>query len=379
MKRVLRIAVLIGLAVMPVLPSAQEQEATERELSELRDAIAALEREQARQIERREDGMAELRATELSLAESRRALSALDRSITQQSDRLEEIMAEQDAANARLSDEQTALAEQVRVSYMTGRQELIRLLLSQDNPADFGRMMVYYDYLNRHRARQIEAVDSELERLGELAAESESVTAELGQLRDEQDRKTRQLAEEQVTRRELIATLDVAIEASGGRIEQMRAEEAELNEIIARLKEMLEDIPVNSNAPFIEEKGQLAPPIRGELVARFGDARDPTGQIRWQGLLLAADAGTPVRAVYQGHVRYADWVTHMGLTLFIDHGDGYLSVYGHNRALTREVGEWVQAGDVIAEVGNSGGQAETALYFSILRDGEPQDPEDWLR
>jgi septal ring factor EnvC (AmiA/AmiB activator) len=359
--------------------SAQEQEATEGELEKLKTAITSLELEQSRQIDRRDDGMAELRSIELALAESRQALVDIDESIETQTARLAEIAAEQSDASGRLADEQDALAEQVRMSYMSGSQELIRLLLSQDNPADFGRMLVYYDYLNRHRAVRIAIVDTELERLRRLARENVAVRDELESLRSDQAARSRQLEEQQRERRDLVATLDAAIEASGSRIEQMRAEEAELTEILTRLSQLLEGFPVNSDAPFVAQKGALVLPVRGEIVARFGDPRDATGQIRWTGMVLAAEAGTPVQAVYQGQVAVAQWHSHMGLLVIIDHGDGYMSLYGHNRAVLRQSGDRVRAGDVIAEVGNTGGRADPALFFSIVHEAAAQDPEDWLR
>ena len=379
MKGLLRTTTLIVLATVWFAPAAQEQEATERELEQLRASIAELERDVERQRARRDDGAAELAGIELSLAASRQSLADFDQSIADQTERLAEIAAEQDEARGRLSGEQDALASQVRMSYMTGRQELIRLLLSQDNPADFGRMLVYYDYLNRHRSEQISVVDAELLQLARLIAENEAVSAELAQLRAEQEAQAIQLEQEQLERRELLAALDASIEASGSRIEQMRAEEAELNQIIARLSEMLEDFPVNSNAPFVDQRGVLPPPVRGELAARFGEPRDPRGEVSWTGLLFEAETGTPVQAVYHGVVAFAGWQGHVGFVMILDHGDGYMSLYGHNSALLRERGDWVRAGDVIARVGDSGGQPASALLFSILREGEARDPEDWLR
>jgi septal ring factor EnvC (AmiA/AmiB activator) len=158
----------------------------------------------------------------------------------------------------------------------------------------------------------------------------------------------------------------------------MRAEEAALAETIARLAEILDGFAVNSDAPFQAQRGALPWPVEGPLAAKFGDKRDENGLIRWTGVLLAAPAGTPVRAVYGGQVIHAQWHPHMGLLVIIDHGGGYWSLYGHNSALLRERGDIVRAGEIIAEVGNTGGQVESGLYFSILRDQQPLDPSDWV-
>jgi septal ring factor EnvC (AmiA/AmiB activator) len=356
------------------------QDSAERELARIQDEIADLERDLERQIGRRDDGMAELRQIELSLAATETELESLGEAIAGQAARQTQITRERNATMERLGEEQSALADQVRMSYMTGREELIKLLLSQDSQADFGRMLVYYDYLNRHRSEQIAAVDVELKRLAELAVENAAVAAELERLRAEQQVEARQLQEEQATRRALIAELETAIESSGSRVEQMRAEEAELNATIARLADILEDYPVNSDAPFAAQRGELRWPLEApRLAAKFGENRDSSGAMRWEGVLLEADAGSVVRAIYHGRVLMAQWFNHMGLLLILDHGDGYWSLYGHNSALLKEPGAVVLPGEAIAEVGDTGGRVEAALYFAILKDAEPVDPAGWIR
>jgi septal ring factor EnvC (AmiA/AmiB activator) len=362
-------------ALAPSLSLSQDD--PERELERIQREIAALERDLARQIGRRDDGMAELRRIELALADTQAELGSLTASVAAQTARQAEIEAERRAANERLDGEQAALAEQIRLSYMTGRQEMLKLLLSQDSEADTGRMLVYYDYLNRHRGQRIAAVDAELEQLAALARENEAVGRELDRLRAEQEARAAELASEESERRALLASLDAEIDSSGSRIERMRAEEAELEDTIARLAEILEGFAVNSDAPFATQRGQLPWPVEGPLAARFGDRRDAEGLIRWDGVLIEAPEGTPVRAVYQGRVIHAQWHTHMGLLLIVDHGDGYWSLYGHNRALLRSTDDWVRAGDVIAEVGSTGGRVESALYFSLLKDQTPIDPAAW--
>jgi septal ring factor EnvC (AmiA/AmiB activator) len=376
-------ATVTWLALVPSVVlgpgSLPAQEPSERELARVQAEIADLERDLQRQLGRRDDGMAVLRTIELNLTATDAELKTLGASIAEQSARRSEIARERSATSDRLADEQAALADQARMSYMTGREELIKLLLSQESQADFGRMLVYYDYLNRHRSSRIAAVDAELMRLAELASENAAVRRELERLQAEQTAKAGRLVQEQAERRALIAEMDKAIESSGSRIEQMHAEEDALNETIARLAAILEDFPVNSDAPFAAQRGQLRWPIDGPVAAKFGDKRDGGGAMRWEGVLLKADAGTVVRAVYHGRVLSAQWQPFMGLMLILDHGDGYLSLYGHNAALLKAPGDQVGPGEAIAEVGNSGGQLETGLYFAIFKDAEAVDPAGWIR
>jgi len=373
------LALLLSLAGSLGTPALRAQDDPERELERIQREIAALERDLERQVGRRDDGMAELRELELALAESHAELDELAGAIAAQTARQAAILDERRAANERLDGEQAALAEQVRMSYMTGRQEIVRMLLSQENAADVGRMLVYYDYLNQHRGQRIEAVDAELGRLASLAQENEEVGRELGRLRSAQEARAARLEGEQAERRALLARLDAEIESSGSRIDQMRAEQLALEETIARLAEILAGFPVNSDAPFAAQRGNLSWPVAGPLAARFGDKRDADGFILWDGVLIEAPTGTAVRAVYQGRVIHAQWHPHMGLLLILDHGDGYWTLYGHNSALLRSTDDWVRAGDVIAEVGSTGGRVDSALYFSILANQQPVDPADWVR
>lgn len=368
--------VVIGMSPMTRLPAQTE---SEEQLAAIRAEIARLERQLERQVSRRDDGMSELMAVEVSLAESRAALAELAEQIAAQSERRDRAEADLDEATRNLSSEQTALAEQVRMSYMTGRQELLKLLLSQDRPADLARMLVYYDYLNRHRSARIATVDAERLRLADLARESREAALELERLRAAAEAENASLESERAERARLITELDAAIESSGNEIERMRAEEAELNEVIARLARALEGFPVTSDAPFSDQRGELRWPIDGRLAAEFGDSRDSAGRVRMTGVLIEAEAGTIVRSVYHGQVIHSQWTPGMGLLIIVNHGENYWSLYGHNSALLKEAGDWVEPGEAIAEVGDTGGRIGTALFFGIRHEGEPVDPAGWIR
>ena len=373
------LAPLLLTAALAGASPAAAQDGERQRLEALEADIEALEREIARQIDRRDDGMAELRTIELSIAETRQALGAVRERVEAQTARRAALETERGQAAERLAAEEAALAEQVRLSYMTGRQELVKLVLSQESAADFGRMLVYYDYLNRHRGDRIEAVDAELERLAALEAESAVVAAELERLAAEREARLATLTAEQAERSRLVAELEAAIEASGGRIEQMRAEQAMLNETIARIERLTEGFPVASDDPFSAQKGQLRWPVDGGPMVRFGDFRDGTETMRWDGVLLEAETGATVRAVYRGRVEFADWLPGMGLLMIIDHGESIYTLYGHNSALLREPGDHVEPGEPVAEAGDSGGRPGAGLYFEIRRDGVPVDPADWMR
>jgi len=150
-------------------------------------------------------------------------------------------------------------------------------------------------------------------------------------------------------------------------------------QLIADLRKALESVPVAKKAPFEPLRGKLPWPVQqGKVLARFGQPR-AGGSLRWQGMLIGTDRGARVRAPFEGRVVYADWLPGMGLMLVLDHGGGYLSLYGHNEEVFRKVGDAVAAGDVIGSVGDSGGHNQPALYFEVRRGREPVNPENWLQ
>jgi septal ring factor EnvC (AmiA/AmiB activator) len=368
---VLGTAACLGAA----LAAAQSDE--ERALDTVRDEIGAIQGRLAREHGERERVYEDLKRAELEIAAAASALRSLRADLQQQTARAAALQQESAQTRQRLAAERDALARQVRATYMNGRQEGVKLLLNQESPARLGRMMVYYDYFNRERSRRIDNVSRELSRLAELATESAGVAQELGALEQAQERKLAELEGARAERRLAVASLDNAIQSSEEEIGRLRDEEQRLAELVAEIEAALAAFPVDSQEPFARIRGNLTWPVAGSALNGYGETR-AGGQMTWNGVQLAAPSGTPVRAIYHGRVVYSDWLPGLGLLVIVDHGDGYMSLYGHNEALLKESGDWVVAGEVIAEVGDSGGQARAALYFEIRHDGDPVDPRAWM-
>ena len=349
----------------------------ERALEAVRQEIQALEQRLKRQTTQRDTELAVLREAELKVAAASEELARIRASLREQRAKRAELAAESEQAATRLDGERAMLARQVRVSYMTGREELFKLLLSQESPATLGRMLVYYDYFNRARSARISAVGAELAHLAVLAVDSGRVEQELERLLAAQAREIEAQEASRTERRRALERLETSIAAGGGEIESLKREEARLTALVMELAELMAGFPEGAEQPFASFRGRLAWPVQGRLTRRYGELRDG-GPLRWNGVLLAADAGTPVRAVYHGRIAFSDWLPGLGLLIIIDHGDGYMSLYGHNEALLREPGEWVAPGDAIAQVGDSGGQAQAGLYFEIRHNGAPVDPGPWI-
>ncbi len=377
MKRLASLALVVGLAAslfgLPQAGVGDEQ----AELAALRAKMQALEKRLSKQSAERDQVGAALRAVETQIGSASRRLTQLaneqDQLMTEKA-ALTEATA---ASRGRLAGQQAALADQLRMNYMVGRQENLKLLLNQDSPARLGRMLVYYEYLNAARSESIEGVNAELTKLASLDAENNRLLTRIETLRGEQQQTLRGLNAAREERSGVMLRLNKELRQGGGELERLKAEEGELRGLVEELKALLAEFPAESSQRFSAVRGQLGWPVPGRLLNDYGQPR--AGNLRWNGVLVGADSGTSVRALYYGRVVFADWLAGMGLLLVIEHGEGYMSLYGHNEALLKEAGDWVEPGERVALVGDSGGQGTPGLYFEIRRAGEPQNPHRWIK
>jgi septal ring factor EnvC (AmiA/AmiB activator) len=367
-----------GIALMLAAAGSNAlQDDTEAELEALRGRMEELRRSLEADEQKRSSVQSELRQAESEIGARMAELRRL-RGQQQEADRrLSALAEERNALEGRIGAERRSLAAQVRAAYVAGRHERLKLLLNQQDPASLGRMIVYYDYFNRMRRRTIENVSADLARLTAIAAEQEAEAAGLRALERRKTEEIERLDDARARRAEVLASLDDGIRGKGDEIARMEAQAATLEKLVEELREALRNFPVESDRPFDQVKGQLSWPLNGRLLKDFGQPR-AHGRLKWDGVLVGAEQGTQVRAVYHGRVAYADWLTGLGLLVIIEHGDGYMTLYGHNESVFRSVGEWVGPGDAIATVGNSGGQTQSALYFEIRKGKDPQNPHRWF-
>jgi septal ring factor EnvC (AmiA/AmiB activator) len=348
----------------------------ERELEEVRERISELKQSMDRSAAARDRITGELQEAEVVISERRIHLKELERQKAFSERKKADLDGQIGASEARLRQESSMLATQVRAAYLSGNQERLKMLLNQHDPATLGRLLVYYRYFNDFRSRNIEAVTAEIDQLAALrrdvAAEEERL-AELARVRYQE---LSRLNSAQEDRQRLLAQLKSQLRAEGSEMERLAAQEKDLSRLIAELTSILSDYPITSEAPFSDLKGRLTWPLAGSLRRDFGQPR--AGGLKWNGVVLAAPRGREVRAVYHGRVVFADWLAGMGLLVIVDHGEGYMTLYGYNETTLKAVGDWVAPGDVIATVGDSGGQAEVGLYFEIRRGTNPLNPRGWI-
>jgi septal ring factor EnvC (AmiA/AmiB activator) len=352
-------------------------EAKEAELKQVRSRIESIRKAIHADAERRDSLASELKKADLEIQAAREQLSEIRARRLAAEARLRELQAERASTERQVTAQRDALAGELRAAYMTGREEQIKLLLNQSDPAKAARTMAYYGYFSRARAERITNLN---ERIAHLDLLKERIAAEAERLKAiEQDnaREVRALADARARRAKTLAQIQSKLNTRSAELAKLEREARALEKLVEELRRAIEEFPDLADLPFNRARGKLPWPVKGKLLARFGQLR-AGGPLKWQGILIAAPRGTQVRALYPGRVVYADWLPGLGLLIVLDHGSGYMSLYGHNEQLYRRVGDRVDAGDVLGAVGDAAGVGQPALYLEIRRGREAVDPLPWL-
>ncbi|MBL4570054.1 MAG: peptidoglycan DD-metalloendopeptidase family protein [Alcanivorax sp.] len=367
-----------GFLLLLLLPALAwgENTPSKAQLEQLKDRISELSAAQNRELRKRDSVQADLREAELRISR----LSREQRNLEQQAGEARQRLAKLEKEQAELAREKQTqlswLAKTVRASYQAGRQERIKLLLNQEQPDQIARLLRYQEYYQRARSDRLQQVNGELDELMAVSLRVEQARQALLDKRSDVQRHADKLQGAQKSRQQTLASLNRSLEDRSSSLSQLKRDQQQLEKLLADMQRSLDDIPADlGGKPFGKLAGKLPWPLEGSIGTSYNSARE--GALRWQGVILNASAGTPVRAVYNGRVVFADWLRGYGLLTIVDHGNGYLTLYGYNQSLLREVGEWVSAGDSLALAGNSGGNRASGLYFEIRHRGKAVNPTRW--
>ncbi|MET0499556.1 MAG: peptidoglycan DD-metalloendopeptidase family protein [Steroidobacteraceae bacterium] len=376
---------LIGLCLAclvspPELTSAAAAvgaNAKEAELKQVRTRIESIRKAIHEDAERRDTLAAQLKGTELEIQSAREQLGAIRERRQAAESRLRALQAERSETQSRIDEQRAALAGELRVAYMNGREEQIKFLLNQGDPSQLGRMMAYYGYFGRARAELITQINEHLAHLDllteNIAAENEKLKA----IEADSKRQVNSLASARDRRALTLAEVQSKLKTRGDELAKLERDARALEKLVEELRRAIEEFPQLADQPFQRIKGKLPWPVKGPLLAKFGQLR-AGGPLKWQGLLIGAPRGAQVRAPFHGRVVYADWLPGLGLLLVLDHGGGFMSLYGHNEQLYRRVGDRVAPGDPLGAVGEVAGVGKTGLYLEIRQGRKVLDPADWL-
>lgn len=376
----LTLMMVMGSLLLSTLVSAEESISQ----AEIETRLKALEAEILNYKEALESTQGQKTEVEKTLESNEKGISdliknieAIEKEMKTGDDKVSSLRNEQQELLTAKQEQQHYIERQIRAAYEIGNQAYLKVLLNQEDPAEIDRMLNYYDYFNVARAKQVMTYNQTIVELQEI---STALNAQLQQLEDNrQSLRTEEdaLTRAQDQRRRTLALLVDEIQSAGNEISRLETDRSRLEQLLDRLTESLANIPTPGNAlPFSSMRGKLTLPAYGTITHGFGQRRND-GKLRWNGVFIDAPLGQTVHAVHYGRVVFSDWLRGFGLLLIISHGEGYMSLYGHNQTLYRETGDWVSAGDVIATVGDSGGQDKTGLYFEIRTAGKPSNPQQW--
>ena len=348
------------------------------DLERVRSRLEATAREIAKAYDEQDTHTKALARSEVLAAGIQREIAGLDERLASAHGRADEARRASERTRAELTERRNQLARAVRASYRFARRDPIAMLLDLESLLDIDRVLAYHTVIERAHAKKIRGI---ADAVAGLAAQERVVAAEVADiaaLRDQRQRRLSELEDQRAVRSEAMRALDERIRDGKSRTTRLRADERRLLELIDALRASLSDttLEIRDNRPFEELRGKLPWPVKGTLLAPYGTPRGESGVI-WQGVLIGARAGNAVRSIHRGRVAYADWFRGLGLLIIVEHDGGFMSLYGHNRTLIRETGDWVDSGEIIATVGDSGGSAKPALYFEIRSAGNPIDPGRW--
>ena len=349
----------------------------EAELKQVRARIESIRKAIVAEAERRDSLAAELKDAELEIQSARERLAGIRSRRTEAEEKVRSLQKERADTQRKIDNEREALAGELRAAYMNGRQEQIKLLLNQGDPAQLGRMMAYYGYFGQARAERITFINEHLAHLELLAATISQEAERLQVIEAENLKEVNSLANARDRRKTTLAAVQSKIKTRNDELAALERDARALERLVEQLRRAIEEFPELTQQPFQKVKGKLPWPVKGKVLASFGQLR-AGGPLKWQGMVIAADCGTQVRAPFYGRVVYADWLPGLGLLLVLDHGNGYMSLYGHNEQLYRRVGERVTPGDVLAAVGDAAGFGRAGLYLEIRKGRATVDPAAWL-
>ncbi len=350
---------------------AEPKKDTDKQLKEVQQELKKRQEGLKKRQQKQQQAQNLLRTTELKLAKQAKALHQTQSAIRQNQTQQQELTEQLSQLQVDQKAQQKVLAAQLESHFMAGSSDYLQMLLNQKDPAQIERVLSYFEYLNQARIKALTALQKTEEELEQVEEALLAKHNQLQELQTNQSREQQQLKGQQQEHQQLVARLAKQLKDDQTDIELLQSSEQQLKELMDQHAQRAAVLTLSGL-----EKG-LSWPVNGRLRHKYNSIRK--GQIRWKGVLMDSPLGSDVRAIANGRVLFADWVKGMGLVMVLDHGDEYLSIYGHTQTLLRQAGDEVREGDTIALVGKSGGQTQASLYFEIRHEGHPVNPSHWCR
>ena len=359
--------------------SVNKKQLSDSHLKKLRDDINELQSYLKKAQDDHKDLVTSLRKSDEEVAKMSKQVERIKQSLKEERARLKKLKSEQASLNLNKTSQQKTLQDIILATYKLGQEPQLKLLLNQQDPSKMARNLSYLQYFNQAHQTQIKQYRTTLDRIdavtNQVAEKKKSLQGKLADLKVTH----KSLKKKQQQQQQAAAALNKKIKGSNQKLSRLQQDRQNLMSLLGKVEEVFLPYERNKESrPFRKLKGKLPNPIQVKPKRMFGMVQS-NGKQRWQGWLYPASEGNGVRAIHHGRIVFSDWLRGFGLLTIVDHGQGYMSLYARNQALLRSVGDWVEAGDVIAKLGRSGGYEESALYFEIRHKGQPQNPRRWLK
>jgi len=383
---------------------AEKNEAPKTSLSKIKEKIEALKQELTSAQKAQKEAADALKASEVAISNTNRKLYDIQKLQKQNEQKLSKLNIDTSLISKQLSEQQKRLSEQFYNQYTQGQKSYLQLILEQQHPSVIARDLDYFSYVSKARADLIKKMQRNLDALHQLNQETTGTLQEVSKLKQAQEAERQALELQKTEKANVVKTLSNQISTQNEEIKKLARDEknltklveklakAALNKEIERNKEITQQKAITkqrsnkddkavfnnesepteafSSTTFASLKGKLSLPVKGQVINRLKDLK---------GLLIQSTEGTPVKAIASGKVVYADWMRGYGNIIIVSHGNGYMSLYGYNQSLLKSENSMVNMGDVIATVGNTGGNTTSGLYFAMRQNGITLDPLSWSK
>lgn len=375
----MRSAALLALAlVLGVAPALAQQDVTPAQIEELKEQIEDIDEWLAEAEEDRSDLERQLAETEKTIGRLTRERRSLRQQAEQQKQRLEQLQDEEQELARTLDRQRESLKSQIRAAWMEGDAPAVKVLLNEIDPDQIARTLTYYEYLSKHTVTRLEAFRASLEELRNTQAAVQATRVELANTEKGLAERQQALAQSRQERQQTLASLNADIQNRRSERQELESDRKRLEKLLDEVQQAINKIPSpNESKPFASLRNRLPWPVQGRVLSDYGDPY-ADGKLRRTGLLIKTDEEAEIRAIHNGRVVFANWLRGFGLITIIDHGDGYMTLYGHSSSLFTSPGDWVTAGESIALAGRTGGTDTPALYFEVRHNGKPDNPGRWL-
>lgn len=380
-------SLIVFCSLLLIAPAYADQQ---QELENLRKRISEVQVEMEKTSESKSEAADNLRESERAISNINRTLAQLSARENSADRQLVQLLGDELDLRSDLSNQQVALGMLLYQQYLNGQQEHLRMLLNSQNPNQLSRDLLYYQYIARNRAAWLDTLRKKIAAISAVRERAQTTRAELASLRAEQTAQKQLLKTQQRSRQNMLKKISRQLQQQRREIKHLQQNENRLAQLVQKISDMLaqprsntmfgnNNLPDNrfDGKPFAQLKGKLASPVAGEVTNHFNSPR-PDSTVLWKGIFLRTSSGQPVKTVAAGRVVYADWLRGFGNLLIVDHGNNFMSLYGNNETLYKQVGDELRGGDTIGAVGNSGGNSDFGLYFEIRYKSKPLDPMQWL-